>query len=316
MISGPKRKGPEMVREIISAIPVKVNREEEKIDLLGTEEIDLNERGYFFFHRLVWGFGPYRALYYAPSKGEGGEVIYGDDQYVLARVEEESVFNSASAMVFIANAISGVLSHGHTLTTEEAARVPSIRALQLAWRAEGAKYNDSLDSLSTDQRWRRGMEGWWEEETERGFKLSHETLSGRMGVQVSEDTCTLRFWAGSPEPKEIVALDLRVRSEKELDVDIHGVPIIMKELLVGRSDRLELLWRIDRAIGGEIFASLQWLASFNSYCREEANILLASKSEADEAYRLRKEEETRKEDNILAEYDHYLGLAEDWGYEE
>jgi hypothetical protein len=160
---------------------------------------------------------------------------------------------------WFANIVSRALGHVHSLSDEEVSQVVSLRTLQLFWRLKGALYNDSEDVRRFP--WLSGMEGWVEFRDENFgiYELRHRTGSGRLEVKVREERpemVFLTFFAGpvegSSEGRVVASFNVSFpKGEMEIWVSSFD-----RSLYDGREDRLDLLFSIDDAIGGNFRQAL------------------------------------------------------------
>lgn len=280
-----------MARQIISAISAFVQEDggQRLVIPMGAFDQSAHDRRVMdniSIYQALSGFGRYNAL---------GRIYHGmgSESWYLVQLEPATATNAAYPLAFIANVISHVLSHGHFLSDEQAAEIPSLRALQLAWKAAGAAYNDTL---SPDEGWQGGMEGWAEEfdqvwgrysRREGLIALNHTTGSGRMHVRVSDDGssqyCELSFYAGPAQEGGEGRLAAKVVFSPSL-VEDPGAYLsveVNEELLKGRYDRVSLLWEIDERLGGFISAGLKYLANSPEgyFGQKGAKALMAAKAE-------------------------------------
>ncbi len=159
---------------------------------------------------------------------------------------------------WFANIVARALGHGHALSDSEVSQVVSLRTLQLFWRLKGALYNDSEDVRTFP--WLSGMEGWVEfrDENLGVYELRHRTGSGRLEVEVRESSpkVFLTFFAGPVEGSS----EGRVVASFTVSFPKGGMEIWVssfnRSLYDGREDRLDLLFSIDDAVGGQFRQAL------------------------------------------------------------
>lgn len=177
-----------------------------------------------------------------------------------------------SNLVRIANGIAMALGHGHALDDEEMSGISSLRQLQDAWRVTGEARN-AENPHGPD-----GMVGWKEitKEGDAGEELltdlMHVTSSGRLCIFVSDDGLNrhiaLVFNAGpltpDGEPRQVAYLSFHpdLLDDPKADLKLEVNPALLVDRPVGekpvdRCDRLSLLHKIDRQLGGTIFRALE-----------------------------------------------------------
>lgn len=208
----------------------------------------------------LFGFGHFTSLIEVTEVDERGYVSGGTTTY-LAQMAPYSMEDFANPQVWIAHKLSQHLRHGCAIEDWEAARIPSLRALQLAWKAAAAAGNDGLED---DWRWMACPEGWSESYKTRSNSsgrvwqelraLSHTTGSGRMTVSIGVDgEVRVQLFAG-PEGyggEGRLALDMSIRIGSDGSIwDLHYTSD--EGLIVGREDRLSHLVTIDGLLGGRV----------------------------------------------------------------
>ena len=139
------------------------------------------------------------------------------------------------SVFYIANTFAKVLSHGCAIYDDGlVSQISSLQALQAGWKFFGRLNNDSSPI--------QGIEGWEEDRVWGRMTLSHTTGSGRLNIVVHENILGLKFTAGSGD----VVLYLSINpSIQRVDV-LH----LNKDLIVGREDRLDSLYRFNARLGG------------------------------------------------------------------
>lgn len=201
---------------------------------------------------------------------------------------------STTDLVRISNLIARSLGHGHALADEEVSNIHSLRALQLRWAAKGAAINTNPGHDGHDS-----LEGWKiisgpaVDEGEYHFGLTHTTRSGRLMVTVTNtgfnQRVTLVFTAGplthGEAGRKIASIafdaDLGTNPNAEMLLEVDPSLLVDRsegEEPVDRTDRLSLLWQIDRALDGLIFQALEARTEdgFNAQTRIAATHILAA----------------------------------------
>lgn len=268
-----------MSRKILKAArwsqPKKVTEDREILDtlsVLGPLPEAIASKGVF----------THEAYRYVTRKGEYPDRFpyKGHRQYWQVQLESAGLKTAENPAVFVANAIAQALSHGCALDFEAAAELPSLRSLEAAWNAQGVAYNDSLDS---DEGWRGCIEGWGFDREKN--EVSWTTNGLRLSVRVQSDRVDLWFSAGPAkeggEGRTVAHLILWARSGSlRGGGDFISVEKVDSSLIEGREDRLDLLWRIDDQLGGEITQALQYFGESEEprVWHEECKTLLDAKA--------------------------------------
>lgn len=140
------------------------------------------------------------------------------------------------SVVYITNRFAQVLSHGCAVYDEELInRIRTLDTLQHAWRFFGSLNNQ--DSIIP------GICGWEESQGTYGYLcLTHVTGSGRLRIVANFDSILLVFTAGNGD----TVLELSIYPS------LVSVRYINRDLIVGREDRLNSLYRFNDGLNGWI----------------------------------------------------------------
>jgi hypothetical protein len=141
------------------------------------------------------------------------------------------------SVVYLANFFAKSLSHGCAIRDEDLLnRIKTLDTLQQAWKFFGSLNNE--DSII------HGICGWEESRGTYDYLcLTHVTGSGRLRIVANYDSIVLVFTAGTGD----CVLELSI-----YPYNFVSVGYLNRDLVIGREDRLNSLFRFNDGLNGWI----------------------------------------------------------------